>query len=106
MWVLVFNTIAFLIGTNPETCFHKKNFSYHYPFGLASNYYFLELLLLRPYCAPHNIYVTDVFVCGSHFRFPCRMCPAGRNTRVLTLTNDNSVSGKTIANFLDRGFLT
>ena len=31
---------------------------------------------------------------------------AGRKTRVETLTNDNYVSGETIANFLDRGFLT
>ena len=47
----------------------------------------------------------------THFRFffvtPLRkMRPAERKTRVVTLTNDNSVSGKTIANFLYRGFQT
>ena len=31
--------------------------------------------------------------------------PAGRKTRVGTLTKDNCVSGGTIANFLDGGFL-
>ena len=32
--------------------------------------------------------------------------PAGRKTRVETLTNDNCVSREIIANFLNRGFLT
>ena len=32
--------------------------------------------------------------------------PAGRKTRVETLTNDNYVSREIIASFLDRGFLT
>ena len=36
----------------------------------------------------------------------CKMRPAERKTRVVTLTNDNSVSGVTIANFLYRGFQT
>ena len=36
----------------------------------------------------------------------CKMRPAERKTRVVTLTNDNHVSGETIADFLYRGFLT
>ena len=36
----------------------------------------------------------------------CKMRPAERKARVVTLTNDNHVSGETIADFLYRGFLT
>ena len=32
--------------------------------------------------------------------------PAGRKTRLETLTNNNYVSGENIANVLDRGFRT
>ena len=36
----------------------------------------------------------------------CKIRPAGRKTRVVTLTTENCVSGDTIANFLDRGLLS
>ena len=98
-------TIALLIVTHTEICFQKYYFSYTYPFGLSSHYYLLELLLLL-YSAPHTTSVADVFVCGTDFRLPCKWRPAGRKTRFAIRTNDNCVSGKIIAIFFDRGFLT
>ena len=94
-------TIAFLMVTHTEICFQKYYFSYPHPLGLCSNYYFLELHLLRLYCAPHTTYVADMFVCGADFRLPCKWRPG-----FAIRTNDNCVSGEIIAMSLDRGFLT
>ena len=45
-------------------------------------------------------------LCELFFVTPlCKMRPVWRKTRLVTLTNDNCVSGKTIAIFLYRGFL-
>ena len=99
-------TVAFLIVTQPEICFQKYYFSYRYLFGLFSNFYFLDLPLLRLCRAPHTTYVADVFVCGTDSRSRCKWGPAGRKTHFAIRTNDKCVSGKIIAIFLDRGFLT
>ena len=79
-------TVAFLIVTHTEICFQKKYFRYPYPFGPRFELSFLELPLLRPYCAPQNTHVADVFVCGTNFHLLLQVAPSkAENTLCNTL---------------------
>ena len=102
---LISITIAFLIV--PEICFQKFYFGYPCPLGLAWIDYFLELPLLRPYCAFQNTCVADVFVCGTHF-FSCLASGAWRGGKRATQYAQMTTvcEGKPSPIFLDRGFLT
>ena len=80
---------------------------------MAVNMTMVDKTLIRTGKSPsyYHVFVTqrvhEKLISDFFFVTPlCKMRPAERKTRVVTLTNDNSVSGVTIANFLYRGFQT